>query len=280
MTSTLFSKKQISLVFAVFIATVFLSAAELFAKRIVIYKDEGSAYFSVKGAGKTLDVIFDYEQNSIHEVLSAEVIAGKVFAAADIFVLPGGRDKPYMSKLRGDGDENIRSFVKNGGVFLGICAGAYYAGEWLQFEELSGQVIAADRELALFKGGVVGPVLAPYDYYSNRGSRAAWITFAFNGRSHPFYYSGGGYFKADNVSNRGFKKLGAYQGLQQEKESAIIAFSYGKGRVFLSGVHFEIASSQLIATDPYLQAVTAVLNSAEVKRITVVRDLFKEANIY
>jgi len=45
------------------------------------------------------------------------------------FFLPGiiGEDSPYSKELGMNGNAAIRKYVEEGGVFVGICAGAYYA---------------------------------------------------------------------------------------------------------------------------------------------------------
>lgn len=42
-------------------------------------------------------------------------------------VIPGGRDLPYCRDLNGYINDRIIRYVKEGGVYMGICAGAYYA---------------------------------------------------------------------------------------------------------------------------------------------------------
>lgn len=45
------------------------------------------------------------------------------------FFLPGivGEDSPYSRELGKQGNDAIRRYVEDGGVFVGVCAGAYYA---------------------------------------------------------------------------------------------------------------------------------------------------------
>ena len=43
------------------------------------------------------------------------------------FFMPGGRATPYIEKLKVQGNQKIIEYVRNGGVYFGICAGAYYA---------------------------------------------------------------------------------------------------------------------------------------------------------
>jgi len=44
-----------------------------------------------------------------------------------ILTIPGGYTQEYVRVLSGDGFKNIREFVRNGGTYIGICAGAYIA---------------------------------------------------------------------------------------------------------------------------------------------------------
>ena len=49
-------------------------------------------------------------------------------------VMPGGADRPYCAALNGEGNRRIRAFVEAGGAYLGLCAGAYYASQRVEFE--------------------------------------------------------------------------------------------------------------------------------------------------
>jgi glutamine amidotransferase-like uncharacterized protein len=50
----------------------------------------------------------------------------------DIFIVPGGAVSQYLGVFGKKGVEAIKSFVKNGGTYVGICAGAYIAGKSYQ----------------------------------------------------------------------------------------------------------------------------------------------------
>ncbi len=43
-----------------------------------------------------------------------------------LVIFPGGRDLPYHQRLQGEGNARISHYVREGGRFLGLCAGAYY----------------------------------------------------------------------------------------------------------------------------------------------------------
>jgi glutamine amidotransferase-like uncharacterized protein len=90
--------------------------------------------------------------------------------------MPGGRDLPYVKKLQGKGNRNIFDFVRNGGSYLGICAGAYYGCSLVQFAQGDPLLeVVGPRELAFFPGVSQGPVFAGFDYASCAGAKAADI---------------------------------------------------------------------------------------------------------
>lgn len=154
-----------------------------------------------------------------------------------LFILLGGKDKLYAKYLNGQCNEIIRSYIKSGGSFLGICAGSYYAGTKVEFAKDSPKEVIENRELGFFNGPVIGPVLCEYFYNSTKGSRAAKInvddeyTYA--------HYNGGGYFP---VSDDSIEIVSYYQDLEKPLP-AIVKIKEGKGIVILSGVHFEYCSA-------------------------------------
>ena len=158
-----------------------------------------------------------------------------------MFVLPGGADIPYTKWLNGKGNEKIRTYVEKGGSFLGICAGSYYAGNFVEFALGTPLEVKGVRELAFFPGTVKGPILAPYDYETSSGVRAAKISWK---GGAPFktnstfvvYYNGGGYF-AEAAREEHTKILASYS--LGNDFPAIIEIQVGKGKAILSGVHFE-----------------------------------------
>ena len=49
-------------------------------------------------------------------------------------IIPGGYTATYVSTLGEDGFREIKEFVKRGGLYIGICAGAYIAAERVEVE--------------------------------------------------------------------------------------------------------------------------------------------------
>ena len=139
---------------------------------------------------------------------AAAIREGALEERCRLLVLPGGRDLPYCSKLNGEGNEKIRKFVKNGGSYLGLCAGGYYGTSCVQFAVGDPIMeVRGPRELKFFPGVARGPTFPGFQYNSNAGARACSV------RLHPaahrllgkenhsegtsslaVYYDGGGYF--------------------------------------------------------------------------------------
>lgn len=115
---------------------------------------------------------------------STEIAAGHWVNTCKLLVMPGGRDLPYVDQLGGTGNQLIRNFVKNGGSYLGICAGGYYGCSFVQFAEGDPdfEVLGA-RELSFFPGVAQGPVFPNFSYTSNEGALAAGIKLTAAGTS-------------------------------------------------------------------------------------------------
>lgn len=156
----------------------------------------------------------------------------------DLFVIAGGRDRLYSKYLNGRCNNIIKNYVKLGGAFLGICAGAYYAGTKVEFAKGSDKEVIEDRELGFFKGSVIGPVLCDYFYNSTKGTTAAKINI--DDQYSYVHYNGGGYFQGNDKS---VEVISYYQDLNPLLP-AIIKIKEHKGLVILSGVHFEYCNSE------------------------------------
>ena len=265
-----------------------------------------------------------------------------------LLIMPGGRDLPYVKKLQGKGNKNISDFVRNGGSYLGICAGAYYGCSSVQFAKGDPLLeVIGPRELALFPGVSQGPVFAGFGYDSNEGAMAADIQLtpagmemlnSYDGRkgmttksttplsNHgdvtitssragevpngdatllQIYYNGGCHFMDDSLTDTAFhdfpslttppsvsemttsspnyKVLATYAApneyfskfvtvggaTKKGPLSAIIANQYGRGRVVLSGVHFEASSNLLkkhYEADPYIESLQPHIASSDTAR--------------
>lgn len=99
---------------------------------------------------------------AIELVHSEDVQNGRAFArGADIFILPGilGQRSYYPDHIGPRGNAHIRTFVQRGGLFLGFCAGAYYAAQHIVYEpEWGERRERLSGTLSFFNGTAFGPV--------------------------------------------------------------------------------------------------------------------------
>lgn len=174
-----------------------------------------------------------------------------------LWVMPGGADRFYLEHLKGQGNEALVQFVKNGGCYLGICAGAYYAASCILFDLNTPNEIQGERPLKLFEGIAQGPVLRPYFYNEPKGITCGKIFLSehvfsdkaeLNRPSSHFsylYYNGGPCFLPESAT---CEILAWYQKEAQEswylstnatKLPAIVYKKFGQGHVVLSGLHLE-----------------------------------------
>eukprot|EP00803_Ostreobium_quekettii_P006866 evm.model.scf_45.9 EVM.evm.TU.scf_45.9 scf_45:121074-122733(+) len=72
-------------------------------------------------------------------------------------------------------------YVSNGGAYMGLCAGAYYACSRVEFELGSRLEVIGDRELQFFKGTGQGSIVPGFEYNSERGATGAMVDFLLPG---------------------------------------------------------------------------------------------------
>lgn len=251
---------------------LFFSASQAKEKNTVyIYKDAGTGKDSQVQTVSTLKEILPRKYKII-QINAEKVILNMWPMDAALFIMPGGADLPYVKKLRGRGNQNIKNYVKNGGAYLGICAGSYYGAGHVEFDKGGKLEVTGKRELAFFHGKAVGPALAKYSYIDNSGARAAKIKLKLEDiKEATVYYNGGGYFeKADNYKNV------AILGYYQNHLPAIVYIPFGKGKVVLSGVHFEYDPYLMNSRDPYLNEILPDLKNSNLNRKILSKKIFEK----
>ncbi|MDP1573807.1 MAG: BPL-N domain-containing protein [Coxiellaceae bacterium] len=191
-------------------------------KKALIYDDEGASIQSVIA----LKAYFN-----ARSVTGAFLQDNAWISKTDLLIIPGGRSLPFYQMLTDAGNRNIIQFVKEGGTYLGVCAGAYYAARKTLFARGLPHEIVLDGALSFFEGEAIGPVFseAQFDYGSEAGARI--VDVIMDEKSYPVYFNGGCYFSDNPFTVARYLDNGL---------SAMLAFSFGKGRVVLSGVHPEL----------------------------------------
>jgi glutamine amidotransferase-like uncharacterized protein len=219
--------------------TMFLSilfAADVVKNTIYLYAGEGAGKQSLAHVRYTIDSLLGKKYN-VTEIQPEEVTTIDWERNAACFVMPGGADIPYQTRLHPRGNERIKKYVENGGSYLGLCAGGYYGGRKVEFDIGGPLEVNQDRDLQFFPGVVRGPVLAPYDYKTDSGARAAHIQWGKLDNLRLYFNGGGSFVDADRVP--GVSVLASYNMVGGTQIPAVIETTTGLGRTVLSGVHFE-----------------------------------------
>lgn len=198
---------------------------------VAVYLDDGAWEDGVIA----FEHFLDWKGLSYERVDAAAVNATGFAARFRCLYMPGGYAYDYKRKITARGEQNIRSLVDAGGAYVGICAGAYFAADHVEWE--GGKF---PYTLGLFKGIARGSLqeIKPWDGYA--------MTTIHTNPSHPVsdnqpqilttLYFGGPAF----IPDPGFTidTLATWDAAGDQV--AITGFARGSGRVLLIGPHPEI----------------------------------------
>ena len=212
-----------------FLLTLGLLAAEGPIIKVAVYDDKGATGKGIPCvtdiAGRTTDI-------KLTRLKGADIAAGGL-KGYDLVMFTGGSGSAEAAGLGEKGREEVREFVRNGGGYVGICAGAYLACsgfEWgvgvLNAKTVSPKWRRGQGEVKI-EGAAFGEKL------SDRGIR----------------YSNGPIIKADVRQDLPeFETLIAFRTELAENDTpvgvmvnapAMVRSTYGLGRVFTSSPHPE-----------------------------------------
>lgn len=167
-----------------------------------------------------------------------------------LLAFPGGRDLGFLASLGEKGCKRIADWVhEEGGRYLGLCAGAYFASTNIVFESgRAGFEVQGERPLKFFSGTCRGTAFPGFLYDSEEGARDAIITLESNiwdqvWRNNPgslsVYYNGGGYFEEDAQQDRRVMVLARYAELEAKPAAGVLCQVGSRGKAVLWGVHPE-----------------------------------------
>jgi glutamine amidotransferase-like uncharacterized protein len=240
---------------------------------IYVYQGPGVSQESLQQAVATLQENLG-KTYAIQTIGPAAVIQGDWVHQAVLFVMPGGADLPYVKALTGKGNAVIKQYVADGGAYLGLCAGAYYASAQVQFDKGGPLQVLGKRELSFFPGVAIGPAVAPYDYATNSGARAALIQLRDKKQAVPLYFNGGPYF-AHATHFKKVQVFGWYVVPGSKPLPAMLLIRYGQGRVVLSGVHFEYDPKRMNPADPNIAKLLPVLETSQNARQQLITSILE-----
>jgi glutamine amidotransferase-like uncharacterized protein len=170
-------------------------------------------------------------------MIDAGLINRGDLAQYDLLFIPGSDMFKIAEDISEAGKENIRGFIRNGGGYVGVCGGAYFAGKKIIW---SGKEMTDDPLLEIFDGTCVGVLdrIAKYPKYD-------MCTIEITDEEHPVTTGTGDsirvlyYWGPAMLPEAGsdVTVLGRYA---VNDRAAMIAYEYGAGRVFLIGPIAEI----------------------------------------
>lgn len=198
---------------------------------VALYSDLGTWEESVQAAEK----MFQWMNYTV-VLVNSDYINNEGLDDFCVLCVPGGDMYQYAQDISSRGKGNVKNFIRNGGGYIGICGGAYFASEKVFWQ---GNQLPI-TPLGVFLGMAEGPVneIVPYPSYDM--CKVDILDF-----EHPItrseqdsiwmlYYWGPVLMPNENANAT---ILGTYD---RGNQPAMLAFDYGLGGVFLVGTHPEI----------------------------------------
>lgn len=198
---------------------------------VALYSGKGTWEESVQAAEK----MFQWMGYKV-ALVNADYINNEGLDNFSILVIPGGNMYQYSQDISSEGNENIKNFIRNGGCYIGICGGAYFASEKVIWQ---GNRLPM-TPLGVFPGTAEGPIneIAPYPNYTmskviivdsthpitQSEPDSAWMLYYWGPMLMPN--------RDANITILGRYEIG--------NQAMMLAFDYDLGRVFLISTHPEI----------------------------------------
>lgn len=220
---------------------------------VLVYNGPGTSKRSVTGCITSLTALLS-PYYSVRVISPASLLNEPWPSTTALLVIPGGRDLPYCTELNGAGTKKIDEYVRRGGRYLGLCAGAYWASKTVEFELGTPTAVQGSRELSFFQGICRGCAFPGFVYDSEQGAipaRLRVVPRAYSKGLVPcrsgseIYWNGGGVF-VNAAGDTNVDVLAEYEDAIKVDggDAAVIHLAHGNGSVVLSAVHPEISMAK------------------------------------
>lgn len=244
---------------------------------VLIYSGAGTCDFSVKQTLKTLKKCLNHSYDV--KLVSSDILRNEMIPWDEncaLFVVPGGRDLHYQRDFDGKVVERLKKQVEGGRMsYLGICAGAYFASDRIEFAKGHLYEIIQDRPLKLIKCVAIGPI--GKFFYSDdpkaseseikESLQAVNVKVDSDSAAFKMAYNGGCYF--ESVGSAAI--LATYS---SNGHPAIIT----RGNVCLSGVHLEYDAMDCLRENGS-GSVFSELLKYEMQRASLVERILKDLGL-
>ena len=204
--------------------------------RVAIYFGHGMDGHSALALGRA----FQWMGCNV-KIVNADSIKSDCLNHFNVLAFPGGESNPDpWEELGLDGKSKIQRFIRTGGGYIGICLGALFASDKGYFWGTKWGV--DELYLDLFPG----VAYCGQEKISPKGSWPLMTNLKISSHTHPItdslpkrikvvFYPNGPYLQPYKGTN-----ITIVATFEITGSPAMVAFEYGKGRVFLSGPHPEI----------------------------------------
>ncbi|CAE7201535.1 unnamed protein product [Rhizoctonia solani] len=216
---------------------------------VLVYQGVGVSEASLYHTLATLNTLL--KPNYTVRAVDAKLLETEPWGpSCALLAIPGGRDLPYVEHLA-KAIPKIKEFVEQGGAYLGICAGAYFASSRVEWEAGTPLQVVGDRALKFFPGTSRGCAYPGFEYESEAGAQLLDITATIHGEESEqtfegIYYNGGGVFEgADTPQMRALGVLVTAR--YPNGKPAAVTCAVGRGTAALWGLHPEYATPK----EPY-----------------------------
>ncbi|GAB1608215.1 biotin--protein ligase-like [Argonauta hians] len=159
---------------------------------VYVYSGEGCSELSLSMLLHSLKCCLDSAAHSVCTISAENIRQGSWMEDSAAICFGGGYDLGFIRSLGQSGVEVIHNYVRNGGSYLGICAGSYFACDSIAFDRGGPLQVCGERHLKFFHGSCEGPCYPGFKYNSEAGAKPALVNFIGTGSTFPVYYNGGG----------------------------------------------------------------------------------------
>ena len=225
-------KIKILIAVAVTVVSFVLQASPL---RIAVYVDNGARN---TGVFRWLELT-TRAKNVVTTPVDAEAIRKGALDAADVLIMPGGSSVLEAKTLGPVGREKVKAFVKNGGGYIGTCAGCCLL---MQSSKCHPNMLNMIPYTFSVTGGAT-------DMSIMFNQRAKDLTGIRKGKQNVRYSAGPVLVPSQPVQDAEVEVVAYYNSdinLKSDKErlsmagqTAAVAGTYGKGKIFAIAVHPE-----------------------------------------
>ena len=220
--------------------------------KVGVYADRGPGGI---GAVEWFRLVDESPEMELHLLDGAAVRAGAL-DGLDLLVMPGGSSMAEFDSLGTNGVERMRAFVRNGGGYVGTCAGCCLL--------MDGPEKRA-RMMPWNTSGSEGHTMFPTVNLNAKGAKALGLKEG----SHVMRYHGGPFLHPTTnvIADAHMEIWGTFDAeatfkgrINPNKKmygaGAIVGGTYGKGRVFVTSAHPEYFNGTLYIIEAALKYVT------------------------